>query len=185
MERVYTVVDLWGAFLLRLGTGDYLDTWFLTAPLVVVMAAVYLTSARRLGRIGASLDWTIRSPEDLRVVRAAIQAHLRATAWRAAAWILGIALLLAARAIFHLRFEVALSHVIALVLLPGPAILYGRRFVDRFRRLEVEDPEARAVYEHWVTQWQGPHVALAPDTNSGGALSVSESSSGGLSRPST
>ena len=183
MDWTYTIVDWWGALLLRVGTGGYLETWFLTAPFVLVLAWAQWRGAKKLRVVGEALGWTARDAGELDMVRAAIAAHLRFTALRATTWVAGLAALWWFNAALELRFTAALSHVVALILLPTAAFAANRRFVERFRALDVPDPEARAVFEGWVTQWSGPHVRLRAPEAVAGAVSVVGADRGDLSEP--
>lgn len=181
MDWTYTIVDWWGALLLRVGTGGYLETWFLTAPFVLLLGWAQWRGGRRLREVGEALEWTVRDAEDLSRVRGAIAHHLKLTAARGAVWIAGLAALVGYNATLDLRFDVALSHVVALILLPTAAFAAHRRFVERFRALEVLDPAAREVYEDWLTQWSGPNVRLRAPEPALGAVSVVGAARGDLS----
>lgn len=185
MDRTYDLVDAWGALLLRVGTGGYTETWFLSAPFVLGAAWLFLRGALRLRREGRRLGWSIDSRADLLRVRAAINDHVRHNALYALTLGACLAFLAVCSAVLELRFHVALSHVLAVALLPGPAIVYGRTFLARFRRLplRVDDADAAALYEDWVTQWQHPRWSLKPRLeDTAGALSV-PSARGHLSDP--
>ena len=185
MNWAYSIVDWWGALLLRVGTGGYLETWFLTAPFVLGLAWAQWRGGRKLRVVGERLGWTVEDATDLDRVRDALTSHLRYTAARAALWVAVLAALVWYNAALELRPTVALSHVVALILLPTAAFAANRRFIERFRTFDVRDPQARAVYEDWLTQWSGPHLRLRAPDMVAGAVSLLDPTRGTLSAPVT
>lgn len=187
VDRSYELADLWAAMLHTVATGGYVETWFVSAPFVLFVTALLFVAAKRLATLAPELDHRLRDVDDLALVRDAIAKNVRWLAAYAIVWFVFVAYLGWLFANVGLRFETALGHVLALGLLPAPAIVWGRRFYRELRALDVADapPVVRARYERWCTEWRAPRWRLSSPAEEAesGALAIAEHAGGALSEP--